>query len=108
MANIPRLRIPFAPACSAVLGAWLALTPSLLPRSAIIQGALCAVVAMLAYAVGALTGRLLSTLDGAFMVINDEFRTDTPAPTSPHLSAGPASEWITSMWRRPLNAGLSC
>ena len=40
----------------------------------------------------ALTGRLLSTLDGAFMVINDEFRTDTPAPTSPHLSAGPASE----------------
>ncbi|MCB0887211.1 MAG: hypothetical protein KDB41_10605, partial [Propionibacteriaceae bacterium] len=54
MANIPRLRIPFAPACSAVLGAWLALTPSLLPRSAIIQGALCAVVAMLAYAVGAL------------------------------------------------------
>ena len=62
------------------------------PRSAIIQGALCAVVAMLAYAVGALTGRLLSTLNGAFMVINDEFRTDTPAPTSPHLSAGPASE----------------
>ena len=211
--QIPRLRVPFAPACFAVLGAWLALTPSLLPRAAVLQGALCAVVGMLAYAVGALigwvarglglklrgrprriawrclavagavgsivvlvvhvrqqqrmgaaigvdtvglidipvivlvaaavgaallavsrliraagrllgrlvgkvlppnlgrvlgaavvavavllginaslTGKLLTALDSAFMLVNDEFRTETPAPTGSHLSAGPASD----------------
>ena len=39
--------------------AWLALTPSLLPRSAVFQGALCAVSAVIGYGIGALLGWVL-------------------------------------------------
>ncbi|QIM17520.1 hypothetical protein G7066_00160 [Leucobacter coleopterorum] len=52
-------RAPFLPTLGAVVCAWLALTPSLLPRAALLQGALCAVAALLGYAVGALSGWVL-------------------------------------------------
>lgn len=55
-------RAPFLPTLGAILCAWLALTPSLLPRTAVLQGALCAVAALLGYAVGALTGWVIRGL----------------------------------------------
>ncbi|WP_235734996.1 alpha/beta hydrolase [Nocardioides alcanivorans] len=47
-------RLPFVPTVGAVVGVWLALTPSLLPRPASFQGLLCAVAALLGYGLGAL------------------------------------------------------
>lgn len=57
----PWLRIPFAPACGALILFWLALSPSLLPRPAAFQGLLCGVAALLGYAAGALIGWLLTS-----------------------------------------------
>lgn len=54
-------RLPLLPATGAVAAAWLALTPSLLPRPALLQGALCAVAALFGYAVGAVLGWVLRT-----------------------------------------------
>lgn len=60
-------------------------------RVALVIGAL--VVAWVAWGLvtGVLGGRVVGALDATFQAIDDEFRTDTPAPTSPSLSAGPAS-----------------
>ncbi|NLG56744.1 MAG: hypothetical protein GX542_14045 [Rhodococcus sp.] len=58
-ANAPRLRIPFAPACGALVAVWLSLGPSLLPRPALLQALACILAAALGYAVGALTGWVL-------------------------------------------------
>lgn len=52
-------RLPFLAMVGALTGAWLALTPSLLPRTAVFQGALCAVAAIMGYGVGALLGWIL-------------------------------------------------
>ena len=60
-------------------------------RAATVVGGL--VVALVAYVLvtGVATNRLLETLDATFMAVNDEFSTDTPAPTSRFLSGGPRS-----------------
>ena len=60
-------------------------------RVALVVGAL--VVAWIAWGLvtGVLGGRVVGALDATFQAIDDEFRTDTPAPTSPYLSAGPES-----------------
>ncbi len=60
-------------------------------RVALVIGAL--VVAWIAWGLvtGVLGGRLVGGLDATFRAIDDEFRTDTPAPTSPYVSAGPES-----------------
>lgn len=52
-------RLPILAMAGALACAWLALTPSLLPRSAVFQGALCAVAAVMGYGIGALLGWLL-------------------------------------------------
>lgn len=44
--------MPLLPAAIGLLAAWLALTPSLLPRAALFQGVLCAVAALLGYGAG--------------------------------------------------------
>ncbi|MBN9612251.1 MAG: hypothetical protein J0H64_02070, partial [Actinobacteria bacterium] len=46
-------RLPLLPAAAALVCAWLALTPSLLPRAPLFQGLLCAVSALLGYGLGA-------------------------------------------------------
>lgn len=46
-------RLPLAPGAGAVVCAWLALTPSLLPRTSVIQALLCGVAALLGYGMGA-------------------------------------------------------
>lgn len=46
-------RAPLLPHAVALAAAWVALTPSLLPRSALFQGLLCAVAGLLGYGVGA-------------------------------------------------------
>ena len=46
-------RLPLVPAAAALAAAWLALTPSLLPRGPLFQGLLCAVAGLLGYALGA-------------------------------------------------------
>ncbi|WP_244929176.1 alpha/beta-hydrolase family protein [Nocardioides sp. W7] len=56
---VRRLRCPIAPTTGAIVLFWLALTPSLLPRSPLFQGLVCGVAAALGYAVGALLGWLL-------------------------------------------------
>lgn len=60
-------------------------------RVALVTGAL--VVAWVAWGLvtGVLGGRVVGALDATFQAIDDEFRTDTPAPTSPYVSAGPRS-----------------
>ncbi|WP_051551342.1 alpha/beta hydrolase [Nocardioides sp. URHA0020] len=60
-------------------------------RVALVIGAL--VVAWVAWGLvtGVLGGRVVGALDATFQAIDDEFRTDTPAPTSPYVSAGPRS-----------------
>lgn len=67
----PRWRIPFLPACGALLVAWLSLTPSLLPRSGLFQGLLVGGTAMFGYAIGALIGWLLR---GVGLRLNGRFR----------------------------------
>lgn len=47
-------RLPIVPALGALIWCWLALTPSLLPRPALLQGLLCAVAAMIGYGLGSL------------------------------------------------------
>ncbi len=47
-------KLPLLPALSALIWFWLALTPSLLPRPALLQGVLCAVAALIGYALGSI------------------------------------------------------
>ncbi len=49
-------RMPLLPAAIGLAAAWLALTPSLLPRTALFQGVLCAAAALLGYGAGAFVG----------------------------------------------------
>lgn len=65
------------------------------PRVALVCGALLVATSTWVVVDSLLVGRLTARLDAGFMVINQEFSTDMPAPTSPHLSAGPDSlaEW---------------
>lgn len=53
-------RLPIIPALGALIWCWLALTPSLLPRPALLQGVLCAVAAMIGYGLGSLLDWALS------------------------------------------------
>jgi uncharacterized membrane protein len=54
-------------------------------------GGLIAAVLIYELAIGVGGNRLLGALDSSFATINEEFRTDVPAPTEPELTAGPAS-----------------
>ncbi|MEU0316123.1 alpha/beta-hydrolase family protein [Nocardioides sp. NPDC006273] len=58
-------------------------------------GGLLAAVLIYELAIGVGGNRLLGALDASFATINEEFSTDVPAPTTPELTAGPASsqEW---------------
>lgn len=47
-------RMPLLPAGFALVAAWLALTPSLLPRPAVLQGLICALAALIGYGIGSL------------------------------------------------------
>lgn len=58
--------------------------------SAVIGGLLAAVL-IYELAIGVGGNRLLGALDASFATINEEFSTDVPAPTTPELTAGPAS-----------------
>lgn len=60
-------------------------------RVATVAGGVVVAVVLYSLTTGVAGDRLLATLDSTFMSVNDEFRTDLPAPTSPALSAGPAS-----------------
>ena len=60
-----QLRAPFAPSAGAVLFFWAALTPSLLPRSPIFQGAVAAVAVLLGYGLGSLLGWVVRSCGGA-------------------------------------------
>lgn len=55
-------RMPLAPAAGAIVFAWLALTPSLLPKLGVMQGVLCGVFAMIGYGLGALAGWIARSL----------------------------------------------
>lgn len=52
-------RMPFMPATFALVAAWFALTPSLLPRAGAVQALVSAVAAILGYGLGAFLGWLL-------------------------------------------------
>lgn len=54
-------------------------------------GGLIAAVLIYELAIGVGGNRLLGALDSSFATINEEFTTDVPAPTTPELTAGPAS-----------------
>lgn len=54
-------------------------------------GGLIAAVLIYELAIGVGGNRLLGALDSSFAMINEEFSTDVPAPTTPELTAGPAS-----------------
>ncbi|MBC7275788.1 alpha/beta-hydrolase family protein [Nocardioides sp.] len=54
-------------------------------------GGLLAAVLIYQLAIGVGGNRLLGALDASFATINEEFSTGVPAPTSPELTAGPAS-----------------
>jgi uncharacterized membrane protein len=54
-------QLPLIPALGALIWFWLALTPSLLPRPALLQGVLCAVAALIGYALGSVVGWALSS-----------------------------------------------
>lgn len=54
--------MPFLPAVLAIVFAWLALTPSLLPRLGAMQGVLCGAFALIGYALGALIGWMARSL----------------------------------------------
>jgi uncharacterized membrane protein len=60
----PRWRLPFLPANGAILFAWLALTPSLLPRSSPFQAVVVGVSAALGYGLGALVGWVIRSCGG--------------------------------------------
>ena len=60
-------------------------------RVATVAGGLVVAIVLYSLTTGVASDRLLGALDATFMEINDEFRTDLPAPTSPFLSAGPDS-----------------
>lgn len=49
-------RLDLVPAAGALLGVWVSLTPSLLPRPAVFQGLVTALCALAGYAVGAFVG----------------------------------------------------
>lgn len=55
-------RMRLLPAAGALLGGWLALTPSLLPREPVFQGVLCAVAALLGYGMFAVIGWMLGAV----------------------------------------------
>lgn len=61
------------------------------PRAAAAAGGLVVALAVSVLITDMAAGRLLGRLDATFMVINDEFTSDVPAPTSRHLSGGPRS-----------------
>ncbi|MFJ2758957.1 alpha/beta hydrolase [Nocardioides sp. NPDC087217] len=54
-------------------------------------GGLIAAVLIYELAVGVGGNRLLGALDSSFATINEEFTTGVPVPTTPELTAGPAS-----------------
>lgn len=54
-------------------------------------GGLIAAVLIYELAIGVGGNRLLGALDSSFATINEEFTTGVPAPTTPELTAGPAS-----------------
>ncbi|WP_406033975.1 alpha/beta-hydrolase family protein [Nocardioides sp. NBC_00163] len=54
-------------------------------------GGLIAAVLIYELAIGVGGNRLLGALDSSFATINQEFRTEIPAPTTPELTASPAS-----------------
>ena len=55
-------KLPLLPAFGALTWAWLALTPSLLPRPGLFQGLLCAVAGLIGYALGALFDWAISSI----------------------------------------------
>lgn len=62
------------------------------PAASTVIGGLLAAALVYALAVDVGGNRLLGALDSSFATINDELRTDVPAPTAPELTAGPASD----------------
>ncbi len=62
------------------------------PRVAAVSGAL--IVAILSFFVfdRVILNKIVEVVDSSFAVINKEFTTELPAPTSPHLSAGKGSD----------------
>lgn len=61
------------------------------PRLSILMGTALVVIVSVALMQSLLMGRLLERLDAVFMVTNDEFSTDVPAPDRPEVTAGPSS-----------------
>ena len=59
-----QLRAPFAASVGAVLLLWASLTPSLLPRDPVFQGAVVAVAGILGYGLGALLGWIVRSCGG--------------------------------------------
>jgi uncharacterized membrane protein len=59
-----QLRAPFAASVGAVLLLWASLTPSLLPRDPVFQGAVIAVAGLLGYGLGALLGWIVRSCGG--------------------------------------------
>lgn len=65
---------------------------ALLPiRVAAVLGGLVAAGLSFALLDNVVLARVINTVDASFYTINQEFKTDLPAPTSVHLSAGPNS-----------------
>jgi uncharacterized membrane protein len=60
-------------------------------RVAVVLGGLLVLWLIWALVSGPLSGRVVDSLDGTFRAINDEYTSDTSAPTSDFVSAGPAS-----------------
>lgn len=59
--------------------------------AATVLGALVAAALVVMLVDDVVAARVVARLDATFMAINDEFSTDLPAPTNPHLTAGPGS-----------------
>ena len=60
-------------------------------RVALVAGALVVAWVTWGLVTGVVGERVVASLDATFKVINDEFRTELAAPTSPYVSAGPRS-----------------
>ena len=76
-------------AAGRLAGRWIA---RLLPRrvSMVVGAVVVAVVASVVVNL-VVSHRVLATMDATFMVVNDEFSTDVPAPTNRFVSGGPRS-----------------
>lgn len=65
--NAPKIwrpdRMPLVPAIFALAAAWLALSPSLLPRPGVFQGLVCALAAILGYGLGSFVRWLIHEFD---------------------------------------------